>query len=778
MDANASRHVWALTVCAVALLVGVAVVDDYGVMIDAKQNQLLAESNFRYLAGDHDAFDAVSDDGARYYGAAFELPLQLVERLFSLDDSRSLYLCRHLLTHLFFVAGGFAAYLLAWRMFRSRGLALFALIVFLLHPRIYAHSFFNPKDPPFASMFMVCLLLGHRAFEKATLGSYALCGLAAGLLTNLRVMGATFAVVFLAARACDLARARRSWAERRRVAATSGLFVLVASLSYYVSMPSLWGDPAQHFAGMLGMLSARPNPYPQAFFGETVLRSDLPAHYLPVWFAITTPPMVLLLGLTGAATLARRGARDPGAFGRDTPLRFLALLAACIVVPVLVVVALRPTLYDDWRHMYFLWGPVALLAAFGLCALAAQGESLPQRRLRQPFRVAVYCLTALGMGAVAAHMARLHPYEGYYFNALVDRRGPEELRKHFHLYDYGSVKGGHRYILDEYPDAVLTIGKPSRWMGVDAPRHLETLPRRLRSRVKADPHADPQFYVVRQDNRMDFPLGAPAAFFPPVAHARKVHDNTVWRVATPDLSRVDAATADRFRAIYRETTAGAPTLTGDFDVYYHEGAITWVKEHCPQGAVRGKPKLTLHPVDADRHRVYTQRAHGVRVGGACLWRLALPDYDIAQIRVHDAGRITPRAHLDELRRRHAALRADAPAGSSTFDVYLRDRRLTYAKTRCADADTEAAFFLHVLPANAGDQFVGVERVGAALLAFFGRRPGFVTLDFHWQDVAGVVADGLCMATRRLPPYPVASIATGQHAADGAELWRVEFSAGG
>ena len=786
--ARAPRHSAALILCAAALLVGFAVVGDYGVMIDAKQNQWIAQMNLRYLAGDDDAFKALPDSGARYYGAAFELPLQFVERIFALDDSRSLYLCRHLLTHLFFIAGGFAIYLLAWRLFRSRALALFALLFFLLHPRIYAHSFFNPKDPPFASLFAICLLLSHRAFEKGTPGAFALCGLATGMLANLRVLGAALVVVFLAACAGDLARAREG-TDRRRVAVTAGVFALVAALSYYVSMPSLWGNPAERIGEMLGTLSARPNPYPQAFLGETVLRTDLPAHYLPVWFVITTPPLVLLLGMTGIAALVRRGARDPGALAHHTPLRFLALIVASMAVPVLAVVALRSTLYDDWRHMYFLWGPFALLATFGLHALIRASERLPRGRLRQRFRVAVYCLTALGLGLVAAQMAILHPYESYYFNALVDRRGPEELRKRFHLYDYGSVKGGHGYILEEFPDAVLKIGQPPSWLGVDAPRHLETLPRRWRSRVQADRDADAEFYVVRQDNRMDFPVGAADEFFAPVVFARKVYDNTVWRVATPDPARIDAATVERYRAIYRETMAGAPALTGDFDasdeaiggsfdVYHDEGAVTWVKEDCPPGDVRRKPKLTVHPADASRHRVYTQRAHGVRIDGACMWRLALPDYDIAQLHIHGAGRITPPAHWRELRRRHARLRAAAPAARSTFDVYWRDGRLTYIKTPCAAADAQAPFFLHVLPANAGDQFVGVNRVAAALRALLGGRRGFVTLDFHWHDVAGVVADDLCMATRQLPRYPVASIATGQRAAGGAELWRVEFSAGG
>ena len=160
---------------AVFAIVGVAVLDDYGVSTD--------EANLRLRVGGA-ALDYVlslgreplASDVHRFYGVAFELPLAAVERVFGLEDSRAVYLSRHLLTHLFFLAGGFFAWLLTYRMFGSRTLALFAMLLFLLHPRMYAHSFFNTKDIPFLSAFMIALYLIHRAFRRDSAAAFALCG--------------------------------------------------------------------------------------------------------------------------------------------------------------------------------------------------------------------------------------------------------------------------------------------------------------------------------------------------------------------------------------------------------------------------------------------------------------------------------------------------------------------------------------------------------------------------------------------------------------------------
>ena len=181
-----ARHA-AIVALAVFAVVGVAVLDDYGVAIDEGTQRSNGIASFDYILGDE---DALPNDVNRFYGVAFELPLIANERLLRLEDSRSIHLSRRLLTHAFFLAGGFFAWLLAYRLFGSRLVALFAMLLFLLHPRLYAHSFFNTKDLPFLSMFAIALYLIHRAFRRDTVWAFALCGVGVGILANIRIMGA------------------------------------------------------------------------------------------------------------------------------------------------------------------------------------------------------------------------------------------------------------------------------------------------------------------------------------------------------------------------------------------------------------------------------------------------------------------------------------------------------------------------------------------------------------------------------------------------------------
>ena len=775
-------HPWALAVCTLALLLGVALADDYGVWFDAYIMRAIGEATLRHLAGENGP-NLLWPPWNRLYGPIVETPLALVERILGRDDSRRVFLSRHLLTHLFFVAAGLAGYLLARRLFDSRWLALFALLLFLLHPRIYAHSFFNSKDVPFLAIFMICLWLAQRAFGSAraggdgaaVYGALALCGVAAGLLTNLRILGLVFVAIVLFMRLCDAIGAD-SWRERKRIVGSGLLFVLAAGATYYATVPYLWADPLVRFREILGVLSAHPTAPVQLFQGERVLTSELPWSYLPVWFGITTPPLALLLGSVGFAALVWRVAAGRRVLLSNTALRFEVLVAACFVLPVLAVVMLRPTQYDDWRHFYFLWAPFVLLATSGLRTLVRATHRLGWTK----GSLATAGLAALGLVATVVEMTRLHPYQHLYFNVLANRPGAAKpLHQRFDVADRFSVEHGYVHILEEladreHPDAVFNtwlyhsernereLGR----LGIAMPHaNLELFRQRDQRRFQYDPNADVDFYV-KDRGQLEIP-----EIFPPVLYRREVYGREIVRVATPDLTRVDAATAHAYRAIYREVASGTPIFRGDIDIYRDEGAISWVKTPCAPGEVNGTMDMIVVPLGAASDR-YTHRARGVRIGDACLWQTTLPDHAIAKVLFPYIGAIASDAHIEERRRRYARFKATPPLAHSTFDVHLEDGTLFYVKTPCVQADTDAPFFVHVQPARLGDLPRSRHRHGFDTLDF--RFGGF---DLHWHYVTGDLFDGVCMAALELPDYPIASIATGQYTRGGASLWRVHVDGG-
>ena len=197
-----------MSVCALFLIVGQGVLDDYGVSTDERtQHRIAQRSLHAIVSGYETAWPEDQSRNMRFYGTAFEWQVLLAERSLGLTDSRDVYLTRHLLIHLVFLRGGLSEYMLVYRLFDSRVLVVFALLVFVLRPRLYAHSFFNSKDIPFASMFMVALVL-HRAGCKDTVGVFILCGV--GVPTNLRIMRLLLVPVVVALRAGDWWVAGRS----------------------------------------------------------------------------------------------------------------------------------------------------------------------------------------------------------------------------------------------------------------------------------------------------------------------------------------------------------------------------------------------------------------------------------------------------------------------------------------------------------------------------------------------------------------------------------------
>ena len=636
---RARFHSLALIACALFLIAGLTIVDDYGASGDDGLQRELAENTLNYVLNGDQALLQAHD---RFYGAAFELLPLFVELALGLEDSRDIYLSRHLLIHLLFLVGGFFCYLLALRLSGDRLVALLVMLLFLLSPRLYAHSFFNSKDPVFASAFVMALLFASRAFDKDSLGAYRECGMAAGLLIHLRIMGAVLFAVVLVFRAWAWFRAEGREA-RRRATATIGAFALWGGLVWFISLPYLWGDPAGRLAEMVAVLADHPSFFNEAFRGEMFSSAALPWDYLPHWFAISQPPVTLLLGLLGLGTLGlaaggvfRRGAgAKPGVAWGAAELRFGVLLAACFALPLVAFALLRPNAYNGWRHFYFLHGPFCLLATFALMGL----RQLPVRRLRKEWVGGAVCaLTAAGLGVVAIEMAQIHPHQYLYFNFLVDRKTPEGLRERYET-DYWNMmlRQGYEHILRQAPASTINMRPRKVAAPADINRNVQILPAAARSRFTHDPSRDLDFYLSGSAEQSLLPKDP----FPPVLHRFKVYNNTILTLSTQDLSRVDPAVADAYRALHRAATAGESVARGGgFDAYLHDGRLAWAKEACELGELMPPFWLRLYPADADRlpdHRrkrgYFELDARGVRFDGKCLGARRLPDFALSRIRL-------------------------------------------------------------------------------------------------------------------------------------------------
>ena len=795
--------VWALAVCAVFSAVGVAVLDDYGVSWDEFYQRDIALETIRYVLGQDDELLSNHD---KFYGMTFEMPLLIVERALGLqDDTRAFLLSRHILSHLFFIAGGFFCYLLIRRLFGSTVIALFAMLLFLLHPRLYAESFVNTKDIPLASMFMVALFLTHRALSKDTVRAFLLCGLAVGILINIRILGVVLFAAVLAVRALDLLFDSSAAVGRKHAFITGGVFALAAMLALYATLPYLWANPIERSVEMFATLAHHPTVFPQLFQGELIMGNDLPAHYIPTWIAITTPPVVLLLGVAGIIAVIRHAWARPRDILGNAELKFGFLLIGGLIMTFIAVVVVTPTMYNGWRQTYFLYAPFCALAAFGLHWLASVSG-------RTVVRAGAYTLVGAGIFLVVLQMVRIHPYQQAYFNFLVDWETPELLGDQYPLEYWGTAYlDGLRWLTVTYPDAlmqvwgnnghnhrnraflpesarqrIVSVGGSNNWHNYRDRAFLpESAWQRIALHGEGETIAD--FYITNhfrkhRDRRK-------VVVFAPVVHRREVYDNAVLSVAALDLSAVDDTTADAYRQIYRDAVTGSPVASGSgFDLYRNESekTLTYVNESCEPEDVANRFVLSLAPVDANNLPVYVKQQgrnrrtlhfdfgeKGVKFDGKCLMVFQLPEYPTYQVGVGHriGGQDHFWGHLTELREVERIVErivedAGEPVIRSDWDVYLVEDSLIYVRDNCRPEDVEPEFFLHVDPVDMND------------LPGDRKQHGFDGVNFVFRNHL-LIEGGVCVARRELRDfaYAIAAVRTGQFNGDG-QIWNGGFDLAG
>ena len=743
-----------LLVCALFLLAGLVAAGDYGITFDETLQRRIAQANLRYLLGQADRIDTdlYAD---RVYGVVFELPLLLAERLLGWEDYHYIHRLRLTLTHLFFIIGGYFCWRLAYRLSGNRLLAILALLLYLLHPRIYGQSFINSKDPVFLSMFVLALYLLERAFRKDTIGAFVLLGIAVGLLTNLRIMGVMLLAAALAMRGLDGFYAKTG-SERKQILLTAGLFTLAAGLTLYAVTPYAWTNPVDYLAASLSQTVDRSTIIPQLFQGQRLLSNELPPHYTAVWFGISTPPPFLLLGFIGMAAVAVGGLRRPGAVFRNTRRRFRLLLLACLLLPPLAAALLGSTQYQDWRHLYFLYAPFCLLAAAGGGWLMA---AVYRRRI---WRAGVCGLAGLGLGLVMLQLVQIHPLQYVYFNFLGDRTTPERLWTQYDL-DYLELASGAGldYLLQSHPGENLVVRARQR--------HLKILPAAARERLlpaTGGRNADYDLIYPGDAGQSDVAFNS--------IYRRRLYNNTLLTLRPLDAARMTPEALAAYQEIYRQAVAGEPIIRADYNVYLDGRRLAFVRENCPSGGRDEWFGVKPFPTAAQTLPPYSQQAvfyapyynHRVRLDNVCLAVIQLPaevQGDVILTR-RNLGNFGPaalplweelytlagaglRERMDQLRQEQTPVNPDVFAVFIDRDAAGRSR-LLYAKKDCAPADFDTRITLHIAPADLAD--LPAARQGHTFenrnfyLDYYGGRPG-----------------GECIAAVPLPDYPIAEIHTGQ-----------------
>ncbi len=377
----------------------------------------------------------------RMYGPVFELGLVSLETLMGIEDDRTLYLMRHIVTHLFFLFGLLIFYLLLFYHFEDWKISLLGTMMLLLVPRLFAHSFFNPKDIPFLvsaiiAAYTMVLLLDKPKFTRAIFHS-----LACAIAIDIRIIGVLFPLLTILLLFTEsFIQQSRDKRDLSIILKTGLTFIFGTVLLTILFWPYTWENPIEHFLWSLKSMSDYPWQGSLVFLGNLYTPVEyLPSIFWPVWFVIMTP-VLFLFGFLLALTRVPYFTKKYFSSTRKNSRLFLVALFF-FIVPSGLPIFLGSVLYDDGRHLYFVYPFFIICVLYGFFWLQKKLEHWLQFKNNHFLWSLLILLIPLFL-----KMINLHPFQHIYFNILAGNH----LEEKFEI-DYWGVAyiKGLEYILEE-----------------------------------------------------------------------------------------------------------------------------------------------------------------------------------------------------------------------------------------------------------------------------------------------------------------------------------------
>lgn len=397
----------------VFLVVGLLVFRDYGASADEHSQidaghiiwKFLCEKLGRPVPGPiADAPELLTYKNS-YYGQAATFPTVLIEALrgFTLDSSTVLRI-RHFWNFLTYFAGLCCFAALLQFVYRDWKISSAGLLLMIFLPRIFGDIFYNDRDTMLLAWMMISVFAFCIFCEHPGPGTCLLCAAAFAVVFNTRLFGA---VLLLFPCLYMILYKRTGYIP---------LMLVLTFLFWYLLSPIAWGDPFRTLPQAIRHLTTQQrfldtnNESEVLFFGRLINETQLPWYYLPAYIFVTTPVF------TSAAALAGTAAFVYSAGKQQISLRklFGTGMAILIVMIPLVGILFHPTLYNGWRHFYFMYLPIVWMAAEGI-SLGIYSKKLWLRTGMILFMASSFVCSLLWV-------IQAHPYEIIYLNPLFRSR--------------------------------------------------------------------------------------------------------------------------------------------------------------------------------------------------------------------------------------------------------------------------------------------------------------------------------------------------------------------
>ncbi len=334
-----------------------------GITHDESHSNFVWELNKNKLANfflnkNYDISDLDTAHG--YYGIGFYLlstPLEFIFlKIFNFNeiniDGKNL-LIKHPSVFIFFIIGGIYLKKIIFFSTKSNFFSNLAAISFLTYPYLLGHSFFNIKDIPFMSIWIVCtyflikILNEYFINSKIKLKTLIFFALFTSYLLSLRISGILIFIEYLIFLIFFINIFNiKLFNFIKKAFSDLLIFILIFSISLYIFYPSFWSDPLK-FLDAIKFMSQHVQTVCTITLGECMKAQNLPSSYLFIWLFFKLP-IFILIGLSLFPLLEKK------IFDQKQNKLILAPLIVSVFTIIFLLIFFEVHLYDELRQVIFL----------------------------------------------------------------------------------------------------------------------------------------------------------------------------------------------------------------------------------------------------------------------------------------------------------------------------------------------------------------------------------------------------------------------------------------
>ena len=352
------------------------------------------------------------------YGVIFDLFAVFVEDIFNLEN---VYQKKHLLNFLIFFSSSVCFFQLIKYRFKNNFLSFIGVLFYITSPRIFAESFYNSKDIIFMSFTLFAVFFGVKLLKNYKIKNIILFSLFAALATDIRTMGIFLILLFIIFFILECLE-ENSFLKKNFI--LFSLLIFSYFLFTYLFWPHLWLNPLDNFLASFQSFKNYSWGGSVLYLGEYVSAQHLPWHYSLVWIVITLPIIYSLLFVIGSFNISFNFFNnflniDPENFSKKLWYshndKIDLFILMYFLVPIVAVIAFGSTLYNGWRHLYFIYPALVYISIFGL-------KYILSFDFFKNFKYFFYSIIFIFIFINFYNLIKFHPYQNVYFNYLVEKK--------------------------------------------------------------------------------------------------------------------------------------------------------------------------------------------------------------------------------------------------------------------------------------------------------------------------------------------------------------------